>query len=137
MNIMQIKEKLLAIVSEIVNSIANDTYENLETWLRPHHSSSWAEEELDTYIPMLKNFIQINYNGWAEDTGKEYKINTFTEQNISDDLDEIAEQLCTEGWSMLCYDLKTIDDDSDYFWLEIFFELTPQQEIKTTMDINF
>ncbi|MDL2324974.1 hypothetical protein LJC61_07505 [Ruminococcaceae bacterium OttesenSCG-928-A16] len=136
MNTEQIKEKLLKMVSSIVNFIANNEYEKLETLIQLH--GSWYNESGDTKSAIMgfKNAIEGTYNSWAEDMGKPFKINTFTEKNMDDDPEEIAEELLQNGNSMMTYDLKTVDDDPDYFWLEIYFDLTLDNEITAMVNLN-
>lgn len=130
-----IKEQLLHTVTEIVNAIAHDTYEKLETLVEL--SENWQGENGDTAIKDLRQLITTNYNGWAEDEGKPYIIDTFTEENCSEDWETVAEELQNTGTGSMTYDLMTTDRDLDYFWLEFDFTLTNDNRITTTLDINF
>lgn len=131
-----IKEKLLDIVREIVNAIANDTYENLETLVQL--SSDWqTEDDIKAGIKDLRQFITSNYNGWAEDEGKPYIIKTFLEENCGEDLETVAEELQATGSSDMTYTLVTTDNDPNYFWLELTFELKEDHHISTILNINF
>lgn len=137
MNTEQAKVKLLEIVSNVVNSIANNEYERLKTLISL--DSSWYDESGDITVAIkdFKNAIESNYSGWAEEAGTSFKINIFTEQNTDDDFKEIAEELLENGNSMMTYYLKTVDNDPDYFWLEINFSLASDDEITTIINLNF
>lgn len=131
-----IKEQLLHTVKEIVNAIAHDNYEKLETLIQL--SSDWqCTDDIADGIKELRQFITSNYNGWAEDEGKPYIINTFLEENCSSDFETVARELQETGSSDMCYDLMTTEHDPDYFWLELDFHLTKENNIITTLNINF
>lgn len=137
MDTEQAKEKLLKIVSDVVNSIANNEYERLENLIKL--DSSWYDKSGDISVAIkdFKNAIESNYNGWAEYEGKTFKINIFTEKNTDDNFEVIAEELLENGNSMMTYCLKTVDNDPDYFWLEIGFNLVSDNEITTIINLNF
>ena len=137
MNQEDVRKKLLEIIQKIVDAIAQDRYEVLEGLIAL--SPSWYKEEGDTKgaIQQFREMIEINYQGWAEDTGKEYRIAAFDRDELEEDLDQCAEELLTCGETQLTYCLKTEEDDPDYFWLELEFQLNPEQQLTGTMDLNF
>ena len=137
MDTEQIKQKIEIVVKEIINAIANNQYEKLETITKL--DDSWYDETKDTVIAIqtFKNVIETNYNGWAEDEGKPFVINTFTSKNLLDDLQEIAKELLENGSSFLSYELKTIDDDPDCFFLEFDLKLDSKNQITTIINLNF
>lgn len=137
MNTEQIKQKIEIIVKEVVNAIANNQYEKLETITKL--DDSWYDETKDTVIAIqtFKNAIETNYNGWAEDEGKPFIIGTFTPKNLLDDFEEIAKELLENGGSCLSYELKTTDDDPDCLFLEFDLKLHSENQIKTIINLNF
>lgn len=133
-----IHTQLLYTLKEIVNAIAADTYEKLESLVELTPDWQSSEEGSDkSAIQTLRHFITTNYNGWAEDEGKPYIIHTFQEKNCSPNWETVAEELQQKGSSTMSYDLMTTDNDPDYFWLELDFTLTKDNQIHTILNINF
>ncbi len=137
MDKLQVKEIIIKTVSDTVNAIADNQYEKLEGIIDLHPSWYKEGQDIKDAIDSFKWAIETNYNGWAEDEGKPFIINRFTTENSEDDFDEVAEQLLNTDSYVMAYNLKTVDNDPDYFWLEIELNFTEDNKIKASVNINF
>lgn len=131
----QLTAQLTELVRQTVNAIADDEYEKLEGLLELN--SSWYSEDgtMQDAIEEFRTAIQSNYEGWAEDTGKEYRIDRFNPDNLMEECSDSARELLESGSTILSYDLKTTDDDPDYFFMEFDCSLA-DGTVHAVLDLN-